>query len=414
MSKKELHHDPQNGMTRREMLKLTALAGGGLALGASGVGAAYEMLSGSKEGKAAAAVVPFYGAHQSGIVTPHQSYGYLAAFDIDGSVGNDVSKVMALFIRWSQLTKTLTAGKREANSRNPDLPPNDTNEARELGPANLTITFGLGYSFFLRNGNDRFGLAKRLPKQLTPMPKLAHETLDPAISNGDICVQVCADVQQVAFHALRNLTKEAVGTANLRWMESGFLSKPKKGTPRNLFGFKDGTANIEPSDVKAQKRVIWTGDNEPRWMRGGTYLGYRKIRMNIETWDRDSFRDQENVFGRKKDTGAPFGRTHEKESIRMDKLPTDSHVYLNHKTGREIFRRPFSYTNGIDPATGHLNAGLLFIAFQNKPQDSFIHMLRILGRYDALNEYIDHIATGLFAIAGGIRKGEYVCQHLFE
>ncbi|MFT8318755.1 MAG: iron uptake transporter deferrochelatase/peroxidase subunit [Sporolactobacillus sp.] len=405
-------HEPRKGITRREMLKMTAMAGGGLALGASGIGAVFQAL-GKESEKAGDTPVPFFGEHQAGIVTPHQTYGYLAAFDIDPSV-HDVAKVMALFISWTRLASALTAGQTMTDSSNRSLPPNDTNEARGLGTADLTITFGFGHSFFIKNGKDRFGLAGKMPKQLTLMPKIAHETLDPALSNGDICVQVCANIQQVAFHALRNLIKESVGTANLRWMEAGFLNGPKGKTPRNLFGFKDGTANVSGSDREGQKRVIWAGKDEPYWMRGGSYLGYRKIQMHLETWDQDSYQDQENVFGRKKNSGAAFGQTHEKDPVLPHRMPMDAHVRLAHQAGKELYRRAFSYTNGIQASTGQLDAGLLFIAFQNKPQESFIPMLKLLGRMDALNEYTDHRATGLFAIPAGIRKNEYIAQHLFE
>lgn len=413
MDKEELGTSEQKkGYSRREMLKMTALAGGGIALGASGLGTALELLGKDHSGDAEKqSMVPFFGNHQAGITTTHQSYGYLAAFDIDPSI-HDVAKIMALFISWTRLAATLTQGKREANSSNKELPPNDTNEARDLGAANLTITFGLGHSFFIKNGTDRFGLAAKIPKQLTPMPRIAHETLDPGISNGDLCVQVCADVQQVAFHALRNLIKEALGTANIRWMESGFLNTSKGKTPRNLFGFKDGTANV--TDPEEQKKVIWTDKDEPAWMLGGTYLGYRKIKMMIETWDRDAYNDQEHVFGRKKDSGAAFGRTHEHEPVMLSKQPVNSHVGLAHRTGKKIYRRAYSYTNGIQPSTGNLDAGLLFISYQNKPQESFIPMLRVLGKSDALNEYTDHVAAGLFAIPSGIKKNEYFAQHLFE
>lgn len=402
-----------HGYTRREMLKMTAFAGGGLILGASGIGAAMNMVDAEQPKPKKSVVYPFFGQHQAGIVTPHQSYGYLAALDLDPTIA-DVTRIMALFISWTRLAATLTEGKRIANSSNKELPPNDTNETRELGAAGLTITFGLGYSFFIKKGKDRFGLASSMPKQLTEMPKLPHETINPAKSNGDLCIQVCADQQQVAFHAMRNLIKEAIGSAHVRWLEKGFINRPDGKTPRNLFGFKDGTANVSDKDVSGQKRVIWTGKDEPRWMQNGTYLGYRKIKMNIETWDRDSFRDQEEVFGRKKDSGAPFGQNQERDPLIMSKQPADAHVALAHRTGKEIYRRPFSYTDGINEATGHLDAGLLFISFQNKPQDSFIPMLRVLGQSDALNEYTDHIATGLFAVPGGIGKNEYLAQHLFE
>ncbi|MCO7125557.1 iron uptake transporter deferrochelatase/peroxidase subunit [Sporolactobacillus shoreicorticis] len=402
----------KKGYSRREMLKMSALAGGGIALGASGLGAALELF-GDKAATDPAneSKIPFFATHQAGVTTAQQGYGYLAAFDIDPSI-HDVAKIMALFITWTRLAATLIQGKREINSSNKELPPNDTNEARDLGAANLTITFGLGHSFFMKNGKDRFGLASQMPKQLTPMPRIAHETLDQSISNGDICVQICADIQQVAFHALRNLIKEALGTANIRWMETGFLNGPKGKTPRNLFGFKDGTANV--TDPDDQNKVVWTSSDEPKWMRGGTYLGYRKIKMIIETWDRDSYSDQEQVIGRKKNSGAAFGRTHEHEPVIISKQPGDSHVGLAHQTGQKIYRRAYSYTNGIQPATGNLDAGLLFISYQNKPQESFIPMLRVLGKSDALNEYIDHVATGLFAIPAGIKKNEYFAQHLFE
>ncbi|WKB37400.1 Dyp-type peroxidase [Terrilactibacillus sp. S3-3] len=347
------------------------------------------------------------------MVTPHQNYGYLAAFDIDPSV-TDTTKIMALFISWTQLASMMAKGQREKDDANTQLPPNDTNEARGLSTANLTITFGLGHSFFIKNGKDRFGLAKSMPKQLTPMPRLTHENIDRNMSDGDICVQVCADIQQVAFHALRNLIKAAVGTAGIRWLQHGFMNAPKGKTGRNLFGFKDGTANVDLKDTAGHNRVIWTGKDEPKWMQGGTYLGYRKIKMMLETWDRDSFSDQENVFGRKKDSGAPFGQKHENDKVIISKLPADSHVRLAHGTGKEIYRRAFSYTDGIDESTGNYDAGLLFISFQNKPRDSFIPMLRLLGKSDALNEYTSHIATGLYAIPGGIGKNEYFAQHLLE
>ncbi|MFT8363633.1 MAG: iron uptake transporter deferrochelatase/peroxidase subunit [Sporolactobacillus sp.] len=410
--KPEPNVEQTNKMSRRDMLKLTAAAGGGLALGASGLGTVLQVL-GSQRQPEKEERIPFFGNHQAGIVTPHQTYGYLAAFDLDPSV-KDVTKIMALFISWTQLASNLTVGKEEKNSSNHELPPNETNEAKGLGPAQLTITFGLGHSLFIKNGKDRFGLASKMPKQLTMMPKIAHETLDSARSNGDLCIQICANVQQVAFHALRNLVKQSVGVANIRWMEAGFLNGAKGSTPRNLFGFKDGTANVAANDRQGHQRVIWADAGEPRWMRGGSYLGYRKIAMHLETWDQDSYSDQEHVFGRKKESGAAFGQVHEKDPVLLSKLPKTSHVQLAHQTGQEIYRRAFSYTNGVDPATGHLDAGLLFLSYQNKPQESFIPMLHLLGRLDNLNEYTDHIATGLFAIPGGTNRNNYVAQHLFE
>ena len=41
-------------------------------------------------------------------------------------------------------------------------------------------------------------------------------------------------------------------------------------------------------------------------MTGGTYQVARKIRMTIETWDFDRISDQQQIFGRTKDEGAPL------------------------------------------------------------------------------------------------------------
>jgi deferrochelatase/peroxidase EfeB len=233
-------------------------------------------------------------------------------------------------------------------------------------------------------------------------------------AGGDICIQVCADDQQVAFHAVRIFIKSAIGTATLKWMKEGFMSVPDGKTPRNLFGYKDGTANINPKNKEATDRVIWCGQGEPAWLKGGTYMAYRKIRMFLEVWDRSSLKDQEDTFGRKKLSGAPYGKVHEHDEVDMAKLPTDSHVRLTHSTGQKIFRRAYSYTDGIDQKTGNVKAGLLFISFQANPDKQLIPMLRLLSRKDALNEYTKHIGSALFACPRGVRQGEYIAQSLLE
>ena len=55
------------------------------------------------------------------------------------------------------------------------------------------------------------------------------------------------------------------------------------------------------------RRYVWVGDDEPqRWLRNGSYLVSRRIRMRIEAWDRDTLADQERVIGRFKQSGAPL------------------------------------------------------------------------------------------------------------
>ena len=166
----------------------------------------------------------------------------------------------------------------------PEAPPSDTGEADGLTPSRLTLTFGFGHSLFPRDGADRLGLGARLPRALRPLGTLPGDALDPLRSDGDLCVQACADDPQVAFHAIRNLARIGRGIVVLRWTELGFgrtaSTSPAQVTPRNLMGFKDGTNNLDAGDAKAMRKHVWVGDDEPQaWMRGGTYLVTRRIRM---------------------------------------------------------------------------------------------------------------------------------------
>ncbi|MBD5020322.1 deferrochelatase/peroxidase EfeB, partial [Xanthomonas citri pv. citri] len=95
----------------------------------------------------------------------------------------------------------------------------------------------------------------------------------------------------VAFHALRNLLNQAVGTCEVRFVNKGFLSGGKNGeTPRNLFGFKDGTGNQSTKDDTLMNSIVWIQSGEPDWMTGGTYMAFRKIKMFLEVWDRSSLK----------------------------------------------------------------------------------------------------------------------------
>jgi len=285
---------------------------------------------------------------------------------------------------------------------NPLLPPSDTGETLELPAAKLTATFGFGPSFFVSDGKDRFGIANKLPLYLKDIPRMPRDNLDPLLSGGDVCVQVCAEDQQVAFHAVRNFIRLATGSASVNWLQEGFISAGSGGqTPRNLFGFKDGTANKLHETPEGYQNVIWAGEGEPDWMRGGTYMAYRKVRMLLEVWDRASLADQEDTFGRYKESGAAYGRTGEFDEVDPSQMPVAAHVRLAKESKQLIHRRGYSYTDGVDPRTGNVNAGLLFISYQRNPEEQLIPMLKLMQSRDALNEYAVHIASGLFALSRG-------------
>ncbi|QDH21014.1 iron uptake transporter deferrochelatase/peroxidase subunit [Saccharibacillus brassicae] len=408
------------GYTRREMLKMSAAAGGGIALGASGLGAILKMFGAAEAppaaagGESAAAAnerLDFYGEHQAGIVTPQQTYMYLVGFKVTAA---DRKTLIGLLRDWTRFCDLSTGGASAVEANGRLLPPSDSGESVDLPAAKLSVTFGFGPSLFAQGGQDRFGLAARAPKHLRDIPRMPKDRIDEALSGGDICVQVCAEDQQVAFHAARNLIRLSAFTASVLWMQEGFISSPPGSTPRNLFGFKDGTANALHDSGAGYGDVVWCGEDEPDWMRGGSYLAYRKIRMLLEVWDRSSLKDQEDTFGRRKDSGAAYGKTGEFDTVSPGELPADSHVRLAKQDGAQMHRRAYSYTGGIDARTGNVDAGLLFLSYQRDPDKQFVPMLRLMSQMDKLNEYTVHIASGLFACPGGWKPGEYVGQRLLE
>jgi deferrochelatase/peroxidase EfeB len=401
------------GLTRRRLLVTAGGTAGALAVG--GVGCASD-----REGDEAA-VVPFYGEHQAGIATPAQDRLVFGALDLTlGSVG----ELRELMRAWTTAAGRMTLGKAVGPAGVEAAPPLDTGEAAGLSPADLTITFGFGPEMF----DERFGLAHARPAALRSLGPLPSDYLEPARSGGDVCIQACADDPQVAFHAVRNLTRLARGAAELRWLQLGFgrtsSTTTSQVTPRNLQGFKDGTNNIKSDDEDAMRRFVWIDSAEPqRWFRGGTYLVARRIRMLIETWDRTSLAEQEQTIGRFKASGAPLTGKREHDDVdltakRSDGTPviaTDAHIRLAGaaaNSGERILRRGYSYTDGIDPQTGELDAGLFFICFQRDPHQQFAAIQRRLGMSDALNEYIRHNGGGLFAVPPGTRPGGFVGEAL--
>jgi deferrochelatase/peroxidase EfeB len=347
-------------------------------------------------------VVPFHGRHQAGIATAAQDRLFFAAFDLTTTSRTELRDLLRT---WTDAAARMTAG-RVPGPRNDEqaAPPDDTGEALGLHPARLTVTFGLGPTLF----DERFGLAAQRPAALAELPAFDGDELDPERSGGDLCVQACADDPQVVFHAVRNLARLARGAAVMRWSQLGFgrtsSTSRYQATPRNLMGFKDGTNNLKLEDADALERDVWV--QEPDWLRDGTYLVARRIRMLIEVWDRSTLGDQEQTIGRTKQEGAPLGSSREFDPVLLHALPPASHVRLAHPKNR-VLRRGYSFTDGMLPDLGQLDAGLFFISFQRDPQQ-FVELQETLARHDALNEYIAHTGSALFACPPGAAPGSYV------
>ena len=408
---------PTTEITRRRLLATAGVGAAAVGLGGGGLLAGRQLADASDEGTGS---VPFYGEHQAGIGTAAQDRLHFAAFDL---LSEDPAELRELMRAWTVAAAEASAGEMVGNVNDvPLAPPDDTGETVGLLPSRLTVTFGFGPSLFEKPG---LGLAAKRPAALRPLPALPGDELDPAESGGDVCVQACSDDPQVAFHAIRNLARIGRGVVAMRWSQLGFgrtaSTSRSQDTPRNLLGLKDGTANIRAEDGEDMDRFVWVGGEGPAWMRGGTYMVTRRIRMLLEVWDRAPLQDQERTIGRHKYSGAPLGGSEEFEPLPLDQqrnghplIPPDAHVRLasaRENGGARILRRGYSFTDGVDESLGELEAGLFFISFQRDPEQ-FVAIQRQLGSMDALNEYIKHVGSALFAVPPGAPPGGYVGEAL--
>jgi deferrochelatase/peroxidase EfeB len=416
---------PPAGITRRRLL--AGAAAGGIIGAAAGVGVTAAVAPGAGgDGVSGSDTVdldhshPFYGsAEQAGIHTPQQRYCAFMTFTLQSTLPDQLQVLLA---RWSAAIALMTAGRPvgQVEPTQDEAIGDDTGEALDLGPASLTVTVGLGPRIF---GRD-LGLAHQRPPLMRALRPLPSDNFQDGLTGGDLSLQACADDPQVAYHAIHDLARigRETGAASTLWTVIGFgraSAGRNQSTPRNLMGYKDGTRNLK--DDADFDRFVWVAGG-PAWQRHGTYQVVRKIQMHIENWDSDRVSDQNTVFGRSKVSGAPLSGGTEFTTPDFDALthsgapaisPT-AHISLaahEHNDGIKILRRGYNYSDGIN-RYGQLDAGLLFISYQNDPA-RFETLQEKLGASDRLNAYISHIGSGIFFVPPAPAAGSYIGEPIF-
>jgi deferrochelatase/peroxidase EfeB len=395
MSEDDQQHNDGPRVSRRALLGMAGVAGGGVLLGAGGYVATRD-----ESGTPAASVEPFHGDHQAGITTKQQKYLQLAAFDVaDGGRG----ELRGLMRDWTDTAATLAAGLGK----------------EPYTPARLTFTFGLGPGVFA----DRFGLTGKRPPPMIDIPPFPHDQLNPAFVGGDLGVQVCSNDQHTALLAMRDIVTAAQGAATVRWRQTGFVRDPlpgeKRGTPRNLFGFKDGTNNLDATDAARMRRNVWvSADDGPAWMSNGCYLVVRRIEMDVDGLLHEDVSEQERAVGRQKASGAPLNQAGgEFTPVDPSLQPVDTHIMRanQRKAGSEderILRRGYNFADGYDAEVSMQTGGLVFMAYQRDPRRQFLTIQRRLAHSDRLQHHLFPRGSAIFAVPPGVKPGGYVGETL--
>lgn len=409
-------------VTRRGFLAGLGLASATAAVGATSACAddsdATPVPNTDSTGATPDATVVFDGPHQAGVDTPLQRHNTTVAFTLRDGV--DATGIRRLLRIWTGDARRLTQGEPVLADLEPEL---------ASDPGRLTVTCGFGRGLF-----EKADMTDKAPDWLAPLPEFTGDRLETRWGDRDLVLQICGEDRTTVSHALRVLVRGGADYARPSWSQTGFLDIPQgadgtPGTPRNLFGFKDGTVNPR-SDAEFDDQV-WIGEDAASHpsQTGGTCMVIRRIVFDMPLWESADRPTRETSMGRTIVEGNPLSGEKEHDepdtsAVGADGLPVidrNAHIALagvhDGDTRQRMLRRAYNYDLPVTPSSADAlldaepvalsDTGLIFTCFQPDPRTSFIPVQRRLAAGDRLNEWITHVGSAVFLIPAGTAEGEY-------
>ena len=226
---------------------------------------------------AGADAVPFRGTHQAGIVTPAQDRLHFVALDLT-STGKATVQRDAEPVDHGRRADDAGASRprRTAPCRcNPEAPPADTGEALDLPPSSLTVTIGFGPHVLRQARHSPTGARPRWPTcpaspatSSTRPARAATSASRPARTTRRSRCTPCATSSGSASGRRRCAGRSSASAGRRR-------RRPQQATPRNLFGFKDGTNNLKAEEPDLLDEHVWVRQRRRAGLDGRRHLPRR-------------------------------------------------------------------------------------------------------------------------------------------